>query len=134
MSIAPERSRTWYAIGVVVTIGAGLASRALPVDAPLLIRDSLGDALYAVMVFLGLGFLFKRASTVAVAIGAFGFCLLIEVLKLYRAPWAVEIRESTLGHLVFGDVFHWGNVAAYLVGVGAAAVVEWGRFRRTAGV
>jgi hypothetical protein len=90
--IAFERSRAWYALAVLLTIGAGLASRALPFEAPLLVRDSLGDALYAVMVFFGLGFLFRRASTPVVAAGAFGFCVLIEVLKLFRAPWAVEIR------------------------------------------
>jgi len=48
-----------------------------------------------------------------------------EALKLCPAPWLANVRHSTLGHLVFGQVFSWQNLVAYTIGVIAGLIVEW---------
>jgi hypothetical protein len=76
------------------------------------------------MVFLGLGALFPRASTIKLAVGALCFSYAIEALKINQAPWLVEMRQSTLGHLVFGHVFSWQNLVAYTIGVAVGVAME----------
>lgn len=51
-------------------------------------------------------------------------CVLIETMKLYQAPWAVHIRTTAFGSLVFGHAFSFENLAAYSVGVAGALGVE----------
>ncbi len=40
----------------------------------------------------------------------------VEFGQLYRAPWIVAIRQTTLGHLILGADFAWGDIIAYTVG------------------
>ena len=119
-----NRNRAVYALAVVVVILLGLASRRYHGAIPELFGKYPGDALWAVMVFFGWGVLRPRASTLSVALLAFTTCFLVEVMKLYQAPWIVGIRHTTLGHLVFGHVFSVENLVAYAVGVVAAVGVE----------
>jgi len=67
---------------------------------------------------------FRRASTWRVAAGALAFCFAIEFFKLIQAPWLVELRHTTLGHLVLGHVFGWPNLVAYTAGILLGVVVE----------
>lgn len=112
-----HRNQLHYAAVCLVVVGLGLASRRLPRTWPVVWSKYPGDALWALMVFFGLGAVFRRASTLQVAAGALGFSSAIEVLKLWQAPWLAAVRHTTLGHLVFGHAFSWQNLAAYLVGV-----------------
>ena len=110
-------SRTWYILACVVTIAAGLGSRHFPQLLPEFLGKYPGDALWTLMVFFGLGAIFRPASRVRLALLALGFAYGIEILKLYRAPWLVNARQTTLGHLIFGSVFSWQNLVAYTIGV-----------------
>src|SRR4051812_28395406 len=101
------RRRMWYVIAFVVTIAAGLASRRFPQVLPEFLGKYPGDALWSLMVFFGLGAIFKRVSSLQLGLAALGFSFGIEFLKFWQAPWLVSIRHTTLGHLVFGDVFSW---------------------------
>ena len=87
-----------------------------------------GDALWAVMVYLGWGVVLPKASPGRLALLASTVCVGVEFLKLWPAPWLVSLRHTTLGHLVFGHVFTWSNVPAYAAGILAAYAVE--RMRR----
>ena len=103
----------------------GLASRSYPIAS----LDELfgkypGDALWAAMVFFGLGAFRPRASTRSNALLALAICCVVEAMKLYQAPWIVGIRETTLGHLVFGHTFSVENLVAYAVGVVVALGIE----------
>ena len=51
-------------------------------------------------------------------------CCLDECSQLYHAPWIDLIRSTTLGHLVLGSGFIWGDFVAYAIGVGAGALGE----------
>jgi hypothetical protein len=113
-----------YGLAFVVCILLGLASRRYRTAIPELFGKYPGDALWAAMVFFGWSALRPRASTLTVAVLALSTCFVVEAMKLYQAPWIVGIRQTTLGHLVFGHVFSVQNLAAYIVGVVVALGVE----------
>jgi glycopeptide antibiotics resistance protein len=84
----------------------------------------VGDALYALMIFLGLGFLFPKFSSLKIAAFAVGFCFAIEISQLYHAPWIDAIRDMRLGGLILGFGFLWSDLVCYLVGVALGFFAE----------
>jgi hypothetical protein len=122
---ARNRNRALYLFLFVMTILAGLASRRLPQVFPAFAGKYPGNVLWALMVFIGLGAIFRAASSAKLGLWALGFCFGIECLKLCQAPWLANVRHTTLGHLVFGHVFSWQNLVAYTIGVSAGLIVEW---------
>ena len=83
-----------------------------------------GDALWALMVYLGWGVVLPKAPPGRIALLASVTCVGVECLKLWSAPWLVSLRQTTLGHLVFGHVFSWPNFPAYAAGILAAFAIE----------
>jgi len=118
------RSRWAYAAAVAVTIAAGLGSRAVASALPWWLAKNAGDALYATMVFFGVGFLAPRIRTRTAAAIALVFCAAIEGSQLYRAPWIDAVRETVPGHLVLGQGFHAFDLVCYAIGVALGVVVE----------
>lgn len=76
-------------------MAAGLASRKTADMPPDIVNVYLGDALWALMIFFGAGFLFKNAKTASAALIALVFCFLIECAQLYHAPWIDNIRAAS---------------------------------------
>lgn len=122
MGVSPDRNRFWYAVLILAVIAAGLGSRVAA------IREVLGqypgDALWAVMVYLGWSVVFPKAPGGRIALLGAGTCVAIEFLKLWQVPWLVQLRHTTLGHLVFGHVFSWANLLAYAAGLTTAFLIE----------
>ena len=118
------RTRTWYLLAFAATIATGVASRRFSDVLPAFVGKYPGDALWALMVFFGMGAIFKKTSSLHLSLGALGFCFGIEALKVCQAPWLASIRQTTWGHLVFGHVFSWQNLVAYTVGVLAGLAAE----------
>lgn len=119
-----NRSRFRYALAVLVVIGAGLGSRSFPGLLPEFMGKYPGDACWALMIFLGWGVVFPGISTAMLAAYAMATCGLVELSQLYRAPWIDGIRSTTLGHLVLGSGFAWGDLVAYGIGVGVGGLGE----------
>lgn len=115
-----------------MTIGVGLLVHrgGLPLSATL--RDVLGDALWAAMVFWWTGVMSPTARIRSRASGALLFCYAVELSQLYRTPALDALRRTTPGHLVLGSGFDPRDLAAYALGVGAAGVLEWAFGRRAA--
>lgn len=124
-----RRSRLWLGAGCLLVIALGLASRRYPWLFPEFFGKYPGDALWALMVFLGCAWCWPRASTSRIASLAFAVSCLVEFSQLYRAPWLNALRATTPGHLVLGSTFAWPDIAAYAVGVLAGALVDAARFR-----
>ena len=118
------RQRMWYLLAFIATIAAGLASRRFPQFLPTSAGKYPGDALWALMVFFGMGASFNKASSFQVGLGALGFSFGIEALKLCQATWLTNLRHTTMGHLVFGHAFSWQNLVAYTVGIVAGVALE----------
>ncbi|HDR4372447.1 TPA: DUF2809 domain-containing protein [Bacillus cereus] len=119
-----KRNRVVYALFTIVIIILGLSSRKFAFALPHLLNDYLGDALWALMVFTGFGFLFPKTETKKLAFISLMFCYGIEVSQLYHANWIDSIRATTLGGLVLGYGFLWSDVVAYTIGVGVGILCE----------
>ncbi|MES5938987.1 MULTISPECIES: DUF2809 domain-containing protein [unclassified Bacillus cereus group] len=120
-----KRNRLLYALFTIVIIILGLSSRKLAFALPHLLNAYLGDALWALMIFTGFGFLFLKIDTKKVAFISLLFCYGIEVSQLYHAEWIDSIRATTLGGLVLGYGFLWSDLVAYTIGVGIGMFCEF---------
>jgi len=124
------RNRLVYGVATAVVIIIGLASRRYPALFPASLGKYPGDALWALLVFFGLGFLFPKASIRNLAICSLGFSYLDEFSQLYHASWIDGIRSTAIGHLVLGYSFSWVDILAYTIGVSCGVLFElivgWG--------
>ena len=120
------RSRWWYAAAVAITIAAGLGSRAIASALPWWLAKNAGDALYATMVFFGIGFVAPRIRTSTAAVIALAFCAAIECSQAYHTPWLDAVRDTLPGHLVLGQGFHAFDLVCYAIGVALGATLELG--------
>ncbi|PFD84969.1 hypothetical protein CN275_25680 [Bacillus anthracis] len=120
-----KRNRLLYAMFTILVIILGLSSRKFAFALPALLNDYLGDALWALMIFIGFGFLFPKIETKKLAFISLMFCYGIEVSQLYHAEWIDSIRATTLGGLVLGYRFLWSDLVAYTIGVGIGMFCEF---------
>jgi hypothetical protein len=123
-----KRSRVFYLLAILVVIFLGLESKRI--RALGLYTD---DALWALMVFLWLGFLFRPVRGWKLALAAWAISWAVEFSQLYHAPWIDGIRANPLARLVIGSNFSWFDFIAYVIGIGAGLMAEE-YFRKRAGV
>ncbi len=103
----------------------GLGSRKFKYIIPEFLNIYLGDALWALMIFIICGFIFKNMELKKVAKVSLLFCYIIEITQLYHAPWIDNIRLTTLGALILGNVFTWNDLVAYTLGIGVGIIFEY---------
>lgn len=120
-----KRNRLLYVMFTIVVIILGLSSRKFAFALPDLLNDYLGDALWALMIFVGFGFLFPKIETKKLVFISLIFCYGIEISQLYHAEWIDSIRATTLGGLVLGYGFLWSDLVAYTIGVGVGMLGEF---------
>jgi hypothetical protein len=119
-----KRNRKIYALLMLMVIGLGLASREYAQSLPVFLASYAGDTLWALLVFLTMGFLFPALSTLKITHTALIFAFFIEVTQLYHAPWLDTLRHYRLVGLVLGYKFLWSDLLCYTVGVLLGFVVE----------
>lgn len=124
-ALPSARSRVRYAVLAFAVVAAGLLWRSGFIPLPPFLLKYGGDALWSLMIFVGFGFLFPRASTLTLALLALGFSWSVEFSQLYHAPWLDAVRATLPGRLVLGNTFNWPDLPAYLLGVGLGAWPEW---------
>lgn len=127
-----KRNRVVLALALLVVVAVGLASRRYPLF-PVALGKYPGDALWALMIFVGLAFLQPRIVLVRLSVAALAICYVVEFAQLIQVPWLNSVRASTLGHLVLGSGFDWLDLCAYAIGVAAGAALDRGMFRRKPG-
>jgi hypothetical protein len=127
-----ERNRLHYAMMTGLVIVAGCASRSeLSASWPQFIQTYGGDTLWALMIYLGLGFIFPRLRIAAVASIVLVFAFGVEFGQLYRAPWIEAFRETFVGAVSIGSGFLWSDFVCYTVGCGVGVLAEVLGWRRT---
>lgn len=120
-----RRSRLAYAGLVAAVIAAGLISRSSRASVlPDFVTFYGGDTLWALMVFLILGFLFPAARTVVLAGMALGISFAVEFSQLCEADWLNRIRATRAGALVLGKGWVATDLLCYVVGVGIGVAGE----------
>ena len=82
-----KRNRYLYIIAALIVVTLGLVSRKMVNHLPEIVNMYLGDALWALMIYLYVAIIFKTLSIKRVAISSLLFCYLIELSQLYHAPW-----------------------------------------------
>jgi hypothetical protein len=119
-----QRNRLVQIILIALVCLLGLGSRRYAYVLPGFIAAYAGDTLWALMAFLGFGFVAPRASTRTIALLAMTFSVAIELSQRYHAPWIDSIRHTTLGGLILGFGFLWSDLACYALGVGLGVLIE----------
>ncbi|QRR02448.1 ribosomal maturation YjgA family protein [Dyadobacter sandarakinus] len=117
------RSRLVYGSLTIAIMLAGFLSRRL-LGQYSFVRLYVGDVLWAMMVFFGLAFIFRRWLVRRVAAAALLFSVCIELSQLYHAPWIDAIRRMPLGGLVLGFTFVWSDLLCYSLGIVLGALAE----------
>ncbi len=121
-----SRNRLIYAGCIAGVVALGLFSRSTAGEVlPDFVETYAGDTLWALMVFLGLAFIFRKAPTWILALSALTFSYAIELSQFIQTPWLNSVRHTKLGGLVLGFGFKWTDLVCYAVGVGIGAVAEW---------
>ena len=125
------RSRPIYALLTALVIGIGLLWRSGLLPLSNFLAKYGGDSLWALMVFLCFGFVFRRSSTLRISLAAVCFAWSVELLQLYHAPWIDAIRSTRPGRLVLGSFFNGPDLIAYVAGVVLGALGECVCFHET---
>ena len=128
------RVRAPYTALAAATIAVGLAVHWHGTSLGRVTRDVLGDVLWATMMTWCIAALAPGARIPIRAAAALAICFAVEASQLYHTPGLDALRSTTLGHLFLGSGFDPRDLAAYTLGVLAAAVLERTALRRTHGV
>lgn len=119
-----KNNRIFYLALTLIIMCLGLLSRKIANYIPDIIDLFLGDALWALMIYFMLKFIFINLPMKKIAIIGILFCFAIEFSQLYHSTWIDNIRATTLGGLVLGYGFLWSDLAAYMIGIGLGVLVE----------
>ena len=118
------RKRSWQTVWIAIVLALGLFSRSHAVAWPWWVTAYVGDALWAWLVFLGIGWICSGWSTRRVALCALAFAFVIEFSQLIHSPWLDEFRAHRWAALVLGQGFLWSDLVCYVVGIAVGALVE----------
>lgn len=99
---------------------------------PAFLKKYGGDSLWALMVFLGIGWIFRDWSTRQTAMAALLVSLTVEFSKLCHPAWLDAFRRTRAGALTIGSVYNWPHIPAYIVGIALGIGIEWLVRRRAA--
>jgi hypothetical protein len=113
---------------LIATLGIGFLSRSYSIGW-YVIDKSLGDALYAVAVYLVLALCFPHRSFLVVGLLALVVCVAIETFKLSGIPG--QYGKTPLRWLL-GTTFSWPNLVCYLLGVAVIGTIDRILLRRWA--
>ncbi len=117
--------RIIYGIGFIFLIWLALATRSHHQWFHPLIIEYGGDTIWAGMFLFFLRFFFMHVTLWKLAVVNFALGAADEFSQLYRAPWANNIRATTLGHLLFGAGFLWSDILCYAIGTLIAFIIIW---------
>lgn len=120
----PVRSRATLAVCTLLVITLGLLSRGFPELFPALLGKYPGDALWALMVWLGWAMVLPRADAATLGWMALLTSSMVELSQLYKTPWLDALRETTMGHLVLGSGFAGHDIVAYAVGIAVGVMLD----------
>lgn len=119
-----DKKRITYLLVSIETIFVGLISRKFEYYLPNYINIYLGDALWAIMVYLLCRIIFSNNKTILIILLSLIFCYSIELSQLYHSIWIDKIRANKIGGLILGYGFQWTDIVAYTLGILFVSITE----------
>jgi len=119
-----NRLRYLYLIAMVTVIAVGLWWRSAANPISPFWHKYGGDALWALLIFLGFRCVLIRASILRVTLVSLAFCFAVEFSQLYHAPWIDAVRNTSFGALALGSIFNAPDLLAYTAGIAFGGVIE----------
>jgi hypothetical protein len=116
--------RSRYGVFVVITVVIGLAVHFHGIGLGASLRDVLGDALWAAMIFWLISAASPNAATPARVAVALAICFVVELSQQIQHPVLQAVRGSPFGHILIGSDFDTRDLIAYTTGIAAAAVLD----------
>ena len=114
-----KNNRITYFIITLIVLFLGIVSRKIA-DIPLF----FGDILYAVLIYIGIRFLFIHWNIYKTFLVSLLFCFSIEILQLVKFDWLVTLRTTTPGHYILGQGFLWSDLICYFIGTTIAFISD----------
>lgn len=118
------RSRLLYAGIIALLVAVGLPTRIIPEFMPDVVVNYLGDGLWALAIFLGIGLLLPNRRTRTIFLLALALTWGIEFSQFYQADWINAIRAYKLGGLILGYTFLPSDLLMYLCGISTGVLLE----------
>jgi len=119
-----RRRRLLFVALALGTTGLGLIVRLHGGALSPVVRDVLGDMLWAAMVTWLIAVLAPAMRLPLRAVLALAFAFIVELSQLYHAPALDTIRQTTIGHLVLGSDFDPRDFLGYAAGVVVAMLLD----------
>jgi hypothetical protein len=116
-----------YLALAVATIALGLLVHSRGDALSAVVRDVLGDALWAAMMMWCISAIAPVARLWSRAAVALSVCFVVEFSQLLHFPALDAFRRTTAGQLALGSGFDPRDLAAYAAGVLVAAVIDRSR-------
>lgn len=116
VSHSPVRRTMWVAVALA-TICVGLGVHELGFGLLASVRDVVGDALWALMMFAWIGALWPQGLLRTRAGFALLICWTVEISQSYHTPWLDALRRTAVGQLVLGSGFNVRDLGSYALGV-----------------
>ena len=116
------RLRLAYLLVAIVCIAIGLGFRAPALGLPREVAKYGGSILWAAMVYFGLRVVGSQQRIVVLAAISAVLAALGEATQLISFRGFDELRETAIGHLVFGRTFAFEDIIAYWIGISLAAL------------
>jgi hypothetical protein len=118
-----DRKRLRYFVLAIGTVVIGLLVHLGGSFLPSVVRDFLGDALWAAMIVWWMGVAAPRMPLRTRALAALAVSVAVEISQLYQTAFLDSLRRTLPGHLVLGAGYDPRDLLAYAVGVVVAVVL-----------
>ena len=119
------KKRFIYLLASIIVMIIGFCMRKYPHAQPAFVAEYFPDAVWAMMIYIGVGVLFPNWRIAKKAIASLIFCYAIECSQLYKAPWIKTVRANRLGGLILGFDFVWSDIICYTCGIAFIFGVEY---------
>ncbi len=88
-----------------------------------IIRPFLGDFLVVILLYC-FAKTFINASSFSIAMGVLIFSFGIEILQYFKIVEVLGLQDNRFAYILIGNVFSWGDLLAYGLGVGVAYWID----------
>ena len=114
-----NKLRVYYSLSIIMTIIIGISSRVFETGNPVFDKY-LGDALYAILIYLLLGFLWDEIRPIIKLIISTIVVLMIEIFQISGIPLQLSQSDNILLRIIsilIGTEFSFYDIYAYIIGL-----------------